>query len=156
MTSATSETVAARSGFASWRQFQSGLGLIAMFILVMVVMSRLSPFFMTSNNLINMLLASSTISMIAVFTTMLMVSGGLDLSVAAVAALTGIIISQYQEELGIWGAAGVGVLVATLAGLFNGVMVTYVGINPFITFGYDVAGARFRLCVIGWFDGSRI
>lgn len=133
MTSTTTESITTRSGFASLRQLQSGLGLIAMFIVVMLVMSWLSPFFLTPNNLINMLLASSTISMIAVFTTMLMVSGGLDLSVAAVAALTGIIISQYQEELGIWGATGAGVLIATLMGLFNGVMVTYVGINPFIT-----------------------
>jgi ribose/xylose/arabinose/galactoside ABC-type transport system permease subunit len=47
--------------------------------------------------------------------------------------LTGIVIAQYQTTLGIWGAAGLGLVAALLMGILNGVMVTYVGINSFIT-----------------------
>jgi ribose transport system permease protein len=123
----------ARPPVFSLSRLGEGLGLIAVFVAIMIIMSLLSPVFLTSRNLINLLLASSTISMIAVFTTMLMIGGGLDLSVAAVAALTGIIIAETQTSLGIWGAAGLGIVVAVLAGGINGFLVTYIKINPFIT-----------------------
>ena len=119
--------------FARLRRFQEGVGLLLIFAFIVVGMSLLSPFFLTPRNLLNLLLASSTMSMIAVFTTMLMIGGGLDLSVGAVAALTGVVIAEYQTALGIWGATGLGIVAAVLMGLLNGVMVTYVRINPFIT-----------------------
>jgi ribose transport system permease protein len=112
---------------------QEGLALIAILIVIVLIMTRLSPVFMSSRNLLNLLVASTTISMIAIFTTMLMVSGGLDLSVAAVAALTGIIIAQTQPALGIWGATALALVVSLLFGAINGFMVTVVRINPFIT-----------------------
>jgi ribose transport system permease protein len=112
---------------------QEGLGLIAILVVILVGMSLLSPVFLRPNNLINLLVASSTISMIAVFTTMLMVSGGLDLSVAATAALTGVVIAEAQPTLGIWGATALALFVAGTIGTLNGFMVTIVRINPFIT-----------------------
>lgn len=114
-------------------QLREGLGLIAVFVVLVIVMSLLSEFFLKPNNLVNLLLASSTISMIAVFTTMLMIGGGLDLSVAAVAALTGVIIAAFQEPLGIWGATGLALLISVIVGMINGFLVTYIRINPFIT-----------------------
>ena len=114
-------------------RLQEGLALIALLIVIMIAMAFLSPDFFNSRNLLNLLVASSTISMIAVFTTMLMVGGGLDLSVAANAALTGIVIAELQEPLGIWGATGVALLVSALVGALNGFFVTVVRINPFIT-----------------------
>jgi ribose transport system permease protein len=126
-------TVSWRERLPSSLRLQEGLALIALLIVIMLVMSFLSPDFFNSRNMINLLVASSTISMIAVFTTMLMVSGGLDLSVAANAALTGIVIAELQEPLGIWGATGVALLVSALVGMLNGFFVTVVRINPFIT-----------------------
>lgn len=114
-------------------RLQEGIGLIAILVLIVVVLASLSPVFLTQRNLLNLLIASTTIAMIAVFTTMLMVSGGLDLSVAATAALTGVVIAETQASLGIWGAAGLGVLAAALVGAINGFLVTVVRINPFIT-----------------------
>ncbi len=114
-------------------RLQEGLALIGILIVIVLVMTRLSPVFLSSRNLLNLLVASTTISMIAIFTTMLMISGGLDLSVAAVAALTGIVIAQGQPALGIWGATALALGVALLFGAINGLMVTVVRINPFIT-----------------------
>ncbi|MCC7208587.1 MAG: ABC transporter permease [Anaerolineae bacterium] len=123
----------ARAAIPAWRRLQEGAGLLVILIVIVGGMALLSPHFLKPQNLLNLLLASSTMMMIAVFTTMLMIGGGLDLSVGAVAALTGIVIAQFQGTLGIWGAAGLGLVVALLMGLLNGVMVTYVGINAFIT-----------------------
>ncbi len=112
---------------------QEGAGLIVMYILIVVVMALLSPYFLTTRNLINLLLYSSSIGIIAMFTTMLMVGGGLDLSVGATVALVGVVISHAQYSLGIWGAVTAGVTVSLLVGFFNGFLVTQVGINPLIT-----------------------
>lgn len=109
------------------------LGLIIMLVVIMFVMSQLSDVFFTSRNINNLLLSTATVGIIAVFTTMLMISGGLDLSVASTAALAGVVIGALQESLGLPGAVVVGLLAATLVGFVNGFLVTYVGINSLIT-----------------------
>lgn len=108
-------------------------GLIVVYIAIFIILSVLSEFFLTSQNLINLLLATATIGIVAVFTTMLMVSGGLDLSVGSTIALTGIMIAILQEPLGIWPAALIGLLTGGLIGIINGFLVTRIGINPVIT-----------------------
>lgn len=112
---------------------QQGIGLVLVFLLILGVMSFLSPFFLSPNNFLNLLLASSTIGIVAMFTTMLMIGGGLDLSVGSNAALVGIIAAYTQDALGIWGAVALALLVGTLVGFINGIFVTRVGISPLIT-----------------------
>ncbi len=112
---------------------REGLGLVIMYAIILVVMSLLSPYFLTQRNFLNLLLASSVIGIIAMFTTMLMVGGGLDLSVGSTVALVGVVISHGQYAFGVWGAVVLGLLVALLIGVTNGVLVTWVGINPLIT-----------------------
>jgi ribose/xylose/arabinose/galactoside ABC-type transport system permease subunit len=109
------------------------LSLAFMLLVIVVAMSQLSEVFWTSRNLTNMMLDTTTIGIIAIFTTMLMISGGLDLSVASTLALCGVIIGKYQEALGIGESAVAAVAVGALVGFINGFLVTYVGINPFIT-----------------------
>ena len=126
-------------GRSSWRDIltapslQEGAGLIAVFILIVVVMSILSPYFFSTRNFLNLLLASSSIGIIAIFTTMLMIGGGLDLSVGSTVALVGVVISHAQYSLGIWGAVAAGIGIGLMVGLVNGLIVTRVGINPLIT-----------------------
>jgi ribose/xylose/arabinose/galactoside ABC-type transport system permease subunit len=112
---------------------QEGAGLVAMYIIIVVVMSLLSPYFFSTRNFVNLLLASSTIGMIAMVTTMLMVGGGLDLSVGSTVALVGVVISHAQYSLGVWGAVAAGLGAALLVGITNGLLVTRIGINPLIT-----------------------
>jgi ribose transport system permease protein len=71
--------------------------------------------------------------MIAVFSTLLMIGGGLDLSVGANTALVGVLVASTQTQFGIVGAAAFGLLIGVLIGLINGLLVTRVGINPLIT-----------------------
>lgn len=112
---------------------QEGMGLAAIYVLILVIMSVLSPYFLSTKNFINLLLYSSTIGMIAMFTTMLMVGGGLDLSVGSTVALVGVVLSHTQYSLGIWGAVAAGIVASLLVGILNGLLVTRVGINPLIT-----------------------
>jgi ribose transport system permease protein len=109
------------------------LGLAAVYAVIFVALALLSPFFLSPQNLINLLLATSILAIVAVFTTMLMVSGGLDLSVGSVVALAGVVIAVLQPLAGIWPAALCGLLAGALVGALNGWLVTGWGINAVIT-----------------------
>lgn len=112
---------------------QEVLALLIMLGVIMFVMSQGSDRFLTSRNITNLLMDTTTVGIIAVFTTLLMISRGLDLSVAATAALCGVIIGQLQSEIGLWPAVGVSLFAGAGVGFINGFLVTYVGINPLIT-----------------------
>lgn len=113
--------------------FSGGVGLLILYGVMVFIISRLSPYFLGPRNLVNVPVSVAVIGMIAIFSTMLMISGGLDLSVGATTALVGVIAASLQGTLGVWGAAGLGLLVGVLVGLINGLLVTRVGINPLIT-----------------------
>ncbi|MFZ4814102.1 MAG: ABC transporter permease [Phototrophicaceae bacterium] len=104
-----------------------------MLVIIIGIMASLSNVFLTARNFNNLLLSSSTIGIIAVFTTMLMIGGGLDLSVASTAALCGVVIGVLQEPLGLVGASLAALATGMFVGLLNGFLVTYVGINALIT-----------------------
>jgi len=111
----------------------SGIGLLVLYIIMVIVISQLSPYFLGSRNLVNLPVSVAVIGMIAVFSTLLMIGGGLDLSVGSNTALVGVVVASTQTQFGIWGAVAFGLLVGLLIGLINGLLVTRVGINPLIT-----------------------
>jgi ribose/xylose/arabinose/galactoside ABC-type transport system permease subunit len=115
-----------------WRGFQEVFALLLILALIVLVMSQLSSAFMTGRNLSNLLLDATTVGIIAVFSTMLMISGGLDLSVASNAALCGVVIGVLQEPLGLLFAVLIALATGILVGFINGFVVTYIGINPLI------------------------
>lgn len=112
---------------------QDMLALLIILGLIGVIMASSSSLFLTPRNLTNLLIDSTTVGIIAVFSTKLMIGGGLDLSVASTAALCGVVIGALQVPLGIWPAVFIALGVGALVGLVNGLLVTYVGINPLIT-----------------------
>lgn len=112
---------------------QEVLALLIMLGLIVVVMSQASSLFLTPRNLTNLLMDTTTVGIIAVFSTILMISAGLDLSVAATAAFCGILIGRVQDGSSIWTGVAVAMAAGGLVGLINGFLVTYVGINPLIT-----------------------
>ena len=111
----------------------SGAGLLMLYLVMVVVISQLSPYFLGQRNLINIATSVSVLGMIAIFSTMLMISGGLDLSVGATTALVGVLVASTQGALGVGGAVAFGLIIGLLIGLLNGLLVTRLGINPLIT-----------------------
>lgn len=79
-------------------------------------------------------LAMSSIAVIAVGMTILLVSGGFDLSVGSVVTLAGVVAALViKNGLPWYFAMAAAVLCGTLVGLCNGLMIARVRINPFIT-----------------------
>ena len=105
------------------------IGLVVIFI----VFSLLSPVFLTAPNLINIMQQSAINAIVALGMTLVIITAGIDLSVGPVAALAGVVCASLM-------VAGVPVPVAVIAallmgalyGLFNGVLIAYAGLQPFI------------------------
>ena len=111
------------------------LGIFLAFALIMVTLIILSPdAFARPANLINILKQASINGILAAGMMYVIISGGIDLSVGSIVALSGVMAAhfahpgEYPLIVPIIIALGVGALV----GLFNGIGVAYGNIPPFI------------------------
>ena len=109
------------------------LTLIALILLIIAVMSYLSPHFFSIANFRAVSVGMTPIAIIVIGMAILLASGGFDLSVGSVMALSSTIVAMLLlAGLSIPAAVGVGLLVGAVAGLVNGLLVTALGINPLV------------------------
>ncbi|MEV0083070.1 ABC transporter permease [Saccharopolyspora sp. NPDC050642] len=103
-------------------------------IVVFIVLSVIAPAFLTADNLFNLGSQTSVNAVMAVGVTLVIITGGIDLSVGSVAALSGVLGVLLMAEYGFNPLVGVvgGILVGAVAGLVNGLLVSVVGLPPFI------------------------
>ncbi len=100
-----------------------------------VILSVISPYFLTEENIIAVLFGCSLDAIIAVGMTFVIACGEFDMSVGATLALTGVIVAK-MELAGIPTAITIiigGLMLGILIGFINGVIITKIGINSFIT-----------------------
>lgn len=103
------------------------------FILLFILMSFLSPVFLTVTNLTNVLRQVSMTVIAACGATLIMTSGGLDLSVGSVLALSGVVAAKLSSEgFPLLLSIILGILVGSVIGLLNGLLVVYFRITPVI------------------------
>jgi len=93
-----------------------------------------SPAFLELHNLLNILSQWTPIGIMAVGATMVLVAGGLDLSVGSVLAVGAVLTARLMTYQGInpWLSAGAGLGAGLVFGLVNGLLVTRARIVPFI------------------------
>ena len=115
------------------------------------ILSRLSPFFLTLDNLFEITIQAAVIAMIAVGQTLVILSGGIDLSVGSVLAATTVTAGLAMDAgLGLMGGIGAGLLCGVMFGAANGIVVGKLGIPPFIaTLGMMGIARGFALIVTG-------
>jgi ribose/xylose/arabinose/galactoside ABC-type transport system permease subunit len=108
--------------------------LLVLAVLVAVMSAAAWPYFLTVSNALNILLASSTLGLLAIGMTFVISSAGIDLSVGSIMAFAGVVGCLAVNDLGLpWPVCILGCLAAgVLAGAVNGFMVTRAGIPPFI------------------------
>ncbi|MQY12508.1 Ribose import permease protein RbsC [Streptomyces sp. RB5] len=99
--------------------------------------------FLRVNNLRNILTQSSIVGVVAVGMTLVIIGGGIDLSVGAIVALSSVWATTVAtQEYGFWGILVTGLLVAVGCGLINGLLIAYEGLVPFIATLAMLASAR--------------
>lgn len=107
--------------------------LVFVFIAIMIVGAIVSPYFLTSRNLRNILQFSSVISIIAVGQFFVVVTGGIDLSVGSIAAFSTVISAVLLGKgYSLFLAAIASLSLSILWGVCNGVLVTKARIAPFV------------------------
>lgn len=131
MTAAPSVTQT--SSFFERRTFLQRFGLVFSFLVLAATLSLLSDRFLTAANLINILRQSTINGIISVGMTVVILSGGIDLSVGSVLALSvtiGASLMKSGQSVGL--AMLVALAVGTLLGTINGFMISRAKIPPFI------------------------
>jgi ribose transport system permease protein len=110
------------------------LGLLLVVVLFLVIMSFLSPVFLSWTNLSNLLVQSTILMTLALGQTFVIMTRGIDLSIGGIMALSssiglGLIVHQgFNSVTGIL----VMMLIGLALGIFNGLAVTKLGITPLI------------------------
>lgn len=122
--------------------FLHTFGTLLVAALLAAVFEFLSPDFLSSSNIDNILMQISVVGTVAIGETLVMLLGGIDLSVGSVVLLSASVIGVLSATHGRsdWLAIPIGLAAATGVGLLNGLFVVGVGIEPIIvTLGTLVA-----------------
>ncbi|WP_431801053.1 ABC transporter permease [Halobacillus andaensis] len=109
------------------------LGMILILILLCIVMSFVAPNFLDASNLTNILKQVSVTAILAAGMTIVILTGGIDLSVGSIVALSGVV-SVMASQAGVHPVLAMllGVGAGYLVGFINGVFTAKAGLPAFI------------------------
>lgn len=136
--SRTVDTAAGRSAWltaAGWRRLFRELPVIPLLALlaVLVLVSELvRPGIVRPEWIGSMLRAAVPLAILAGCQTLTMLTGGIDLSVGAIASMSGFMVATLVGDQGLWVALAVALAISALAGLFTGVGVGVFRVHPLI------------------------
>ncbi|HOU16079.1 MAG TPA: ABC transporter permease [Anaerolineae bacterium] len=103
-------------------------------VVLMTLFAFASPYFLTLRNLTNIVTQNTYFIIAAVGMSFVMIGGGIDLSVGYQMSLVGVVTAMsmviYQRP--VWLSILIGIVLGTLLGLFNGVIVAKVRVFPLI------------------------
>ena len=118
-----------RPGLSHARQLGTLLGLVAL----SAVLWALTPHFLTVPNLLNVAQQTSINAIVAIGMTFVIISGGIDLSVGSIVALSGVTLGMaLQNGQPLPSALALGVGTGVMCGLLNGALVSWGRLPPFI------------------------
>jgi ribose transport system permease protein len=110
-----------------------GAGILLPFLILFAVLSLTSSSFATKTNLLNILDQQSATLIIAAAGTLVLVAGGLDLSVGATYSFAGVVSAHFALRTNPALAILIGIGAGLLVGLVNGLVTTRLRINSLIT-----------------------
>lgn len=109
------------------------LTLIVLIALIILVMANINPYFFSLSNFRAVAVGMTPTAIIVIGMAILLVSGGFDLSVGSVMALSSTVVAMLLlTGMPIFSAVLCGLLMGGVIGIANGVLVTSFGINPLI------------------------
>ncbi len=134
--------------------FRHNAGVLLGVVGLCIIMSFASPYFMTKANILNVFMQISTNTIAAFGMTLVILTGGIDLSVGSLQALTGMTVAVLITNLGIPVplAVLIGILVGLACGLFNGTIIAFTKMPEFIVTLAMMTIARGLAYIVG--DGK--
>jgi ribose transport system permease protein len=123
-----------RSRLSGVGDFIGAQGLLVVVLLFGVLLTFLSPVFLTTVNLVNLLYQCTILGVFAIGMTFVILTGGIDVSVGSTAALSSVLSMGVIVNMNMPPAIGLltGLVVGAGVGAVNGLMVTKLGISPLI------------------------
>jgi ribose transport system permease protein len=110
-----------------------GVSMLVILAMMWVVLAFLSPYFFTVDNLFEITLQTAVIAIIAAGQTLVIISGGIDLSVGSVFACSAVIGGLvYTSTQNLYLSLATTILAGAVLGLINGLLITKVRVPPFI------------------------
>lgn len=112
----------------------SQYGIVAALIIICVVLSLTTPRFLTVSNLMNIGTQVSINALLAFGVTFVIITGGIDLSLGSMVAVTGVVAASFAhpDTYPLVVPVLVGLLAGLILGAFNGLVITKSKVPPFI------------------------
>lgn len=113
--------------------FKENLAILVAFIILCVGLSIATPTFFTKDNILNVLRQVATNSNLAIGLTMAIIIGGIDLSVGAILAFSGLLCASFiSDGMNLGLAVLLAFTLGALFGLLNGLIIAYTNMPPFV------------------------
>jgi len=100
-------------------------------VLLLVVASLLSPYFLSSRNILNVLRGATMIGLVSIGMTFVILNRGIDLSAGSIVGLSAALMAAFAPY-GVGVAALVGIAAGVAVGIINGLLITRLRLQPFI------------------------
>ncbi|MDR2020903.1 MAG: ribose ABC transporter permease, partial [Treponema sp.] len=115
------------------RNLLQRFGLLAVILVIVVIMSLIKPVFLSGENILNVLRQVSINGILAIGITFVIMTGGIDLSIGSIVAVTAVLVGSFLEQGHSMAAAiTAGMIGAVLFGILNGILISVSGLPPFI------------------------
>jgi ribose transport system permease protein len=127
-----------------WRSYRSEIAILAAIIVLMLGVGFIVPQALSGGNFRNILQAAAPLMIMSLGVLLVVITGGIDLSVGSVFSLTGMVValamSNGADSLT---ASAAGLAIGLGFGAVNGLLVTVVGLQPFVVtlITYAIAGS---------------
>lgn len=107
---------------------------VLVLIAIVIIFSCISPQFFKFSNFLTILRQVAILAIVSVGMTLVLISGGIDLSVGAIISVVSVIISMAAVDGGMPTGVAIilGLILGSLMGLVNGLMITMTGMPPMI------------------------
>lgn len=115
--------------FAHWHE----AGLFMLLVLLLVFAGRIDPAFLVLDTQISLSTHIWELAILALPMSMIILTGGIDLSVGSTMALSAVVLGlTFEAGIPVWFSALLAMAAGALAGALNGLFVTAVGVHPLI------------------------
>lgn len=111
-----------------WKSYSIGV----VVVVVGIVLSFLTPRFISLDNLLNVMTNASLVAIMGLGMTLAIASGNFDLSVGSTAALAGCVSFSLVPSIGVPASIAAGLVVGAVVGLINGLIITELRVPAFI------------------------
>jgi len=130
------------------RKGQLEIRMLGVVLFLVFCLSIGSPFFMTVNNILNVMDQCVVVGIVSLGATLVILTAGIDLSVGSVLAVSGVVLGMSFGPLGVYGAVIACLIAGMICGLISGLLVTWAGLAPFVATLGMMAIARSQAYVL--------